>query len=61
MFHTLVLCIKNIFDTQIYKKMQNSCKINFLYVCISPINTFIHVLNMFSSHDIHIYNVQTSE
>jgi hypothetical protein len=26
-FHTLILCIENKFDTQIYRKMQNSCDI----------------------------------
>ncbi len=28
MFHALKLCIENMFDTQIYKKMQNSCDIH---------------------------------
>ncbi len=52
MFHVLILCIEKTFKTCIYKKMQNVCDIHSFIGSYSIINTFIHVSNVFSTHDI---------
>jgi hypothetical protein len=51
MFHALISCIENTFDTKIYVTFVH------LLVQTSSIDTFIHVSNMFSTHDIHVQNV----
>jgi hypothetical protein len=54
MFHALISCVKNIFDTQIYWKMQNPCDIHsfigsyFIYQHIYP--CVKHVFNAWYSH-----------
>ncbi len=47
MFYTLILCIENTFETQIYRKMQKSCDIcsfigsyficQHIYLCVKPV------------------------
>jgi hypothetical protein len=48
LFHALISCIENTFDTQIYITM---CDIH-SFISLYFICQFIHVSNMFSMHDI---------
>ncbi len=53
--------IESTFDTWIYKKIRNSCDIHLFIGFYFIYHTFIHVSNMFSTHDICVQNVQTYE